>query len=247
MRDTLVFDIETWPETEDVLGKFADPIPERIEFDPSTVKVGNLKDEAKIAAKIEECRIAHEQEQDDLTDPSRALDKVKDRACLKGHLGRLYAYGVKDDGFTFEINQVPAPTREQESVLVERLLNTIGNHLSNVGPSAKVAGWNSNGFDLPFLVQRAIILGIRIPFAIRTPVFYNEWSLDLKDRWSLGNDRVGLATVGKALGIGGKEDLSGKLPWEICVENPERARKYLERDIELTWEIGCRIMESYSF
>jgi hypothetical protein len=245
MKDTLVFDIETWPETDDVLGNFADPTPTRTAFDPASVKTGNLKDAEKIAQKIEECRIAHEAEQEEKCDPSKALNKVKEKACLKGHLGRLYAFGARDDGFVLEFGQVPAPTREQESVLLERLLGIMGNHISNVGPGAKIAGWNTEGFDIPFIIQRAILLGVKIPFTVRTPIYYTEWSVDLMTRWSMGRDFVGLGTVAKAMGLGGKQDLSGKLPWEICVTSPDRAMEYLRRDIELTWKVGCRMMSAF--
>lgn len=244
MKDTLVFDIETWPETDEVLGRFADPTPEKVAFDPSAVKVGNLKDADKIAAKIEECRIAHEAEQEEKCDPSKALNKVKEKACLKGHLGRLYAFGARDDGFVHEFGQVPAPTPDQERVLLGRLFDIMGNHISNVGPGAKIAGWNTEGFDIPFICQRAILLGVKIPFAVRTPIYYTEWSVDLMTKWSMGRDYVGLGTVAKAMGIGGKQDLGGKLPWEICVTSPTRAMEYLKRDIELTWEVGCRILSS---
>lgn len=244
MRDTLVIDIETWPETDAVLAKFADPTPERVPFDPATVKVGNLKDAEKIAAKVEECRIAHEAEQDEKCDPSRALAKVKEKACLKGHLGRLYAFGARDDGFIREISQVPDPTPDQERVLLGRLLTIMGDHL-NSSPNAKIAGWNTEGFDIPFIVQRAILLGLTVPFTVRTPIYYNDWSIDLMTRWSMGRDYVGLGTVAKALDLGGKQDLSGKLPWEVCVTSPERARQYLERDIDLTWEVGCRIAAAF--
>ena len=54
-RYTVVFDIETGPGDAGLLEKlFAPPadLPEVGEFDESAVKVGNLKDPAKIAAKI---------------------------------------------------------------------------------------------------------------------------------------------------------------------------------------------------
>lgn len=247
MNNTLVIDIETWPETDEVLGKFADPTPVPVPFDPASVKTGNLKDADKIAAKIEECRIAHEAEQEEKCNPAKALDKLKEKACLKGHLGRLYAFGARDDGFIREISQIAAPTPAQESVLLERILTLMGNHIDVHGSKAKIVGWNTEGFDIPFLIQRAIILGVKIPFAVRTPLYYNEWSVDLMSKWACGSrDYVGLGTAAKSLGLGGKMNLDGRLPWEICVESPERAKQYLERDIDLTWEVGCRILSVFN-
>ena len=83
MENTLAFDIETWPADDAILAKFADPTPAPSAFDPAAVKTGNLKDPDKIAAKIEEARIAHEQEQADLANPERQLAKVREKACLR--------------------------------------------------------------------------------------------------------------------------------------------------------------------
>lgn len=59
----LCFDIETCPLSEEVVlaaaGEFIPP-PHPGEFDPGSVKLGNLKDQAKIEAKIAEARAAHE-------------------------------------------------------------------------------------------------------------------------------------------------------------------------------------------
>jgi len=254
MENTLIIDIETWPEQEDILERFANvgTLPERQDFDPSSVKLGNLKDEAKIAAKIEAARISHEEQQDILCDPERAkedaMEKVREKCCLKGHLCRIYGWGAKDDGFTKEIVQVPDPTRDQERTLVKDLLEILAEHLGSDTRGSKVAGWNTEGFDLPVIFQRAMILGIKIPFRVTTPLFYNEWSLDLAQQWSFATGGrssghyVSLNDAAKALGLEPKIHLDGKLPWEMCVESPQRAKEYLERDIDLTYDVGCRMM-----
>lgn len=63
----LIFDAETGPLEESVLLEMYTPLDESEikdlvtgDFDPSTVKVGNLKDPTKIEAKITEVRNAHE-------------------------------------------------------------------------------------------------------------------------------------------------------------------------------------------
>lgn len=250
MKDTLAIDIETWPEDDSVLEKFADPAPDPVPFDPAAVKVGNLKDPDKIAAKIEEARAAHEREQEEAQDPEKRLAKVREKACLKGHLCRIYAFGARSDAFIDEIDQVPAPTLDQERVLAKRLVDLIGLHLLECGSNARVIGWNTEGFDLPIIIQRAIILGVPIGFKIELPVWRNAWNCDLARVWSMGGGRgdghyQSLGTVAKALGLGGKRDLDGMLPWEMCVRSPEAAREYLARDIELTWSVGERILSVF--
>jgi hypothetical protein len=55
----IVFDIETGPLPSDEIRANSAPFvpaPPPGDFDPSAVKLGNLKDEAKIAAKINDAR-----------------------------------------------------------------------------------------------------------------------------------------------------------------------------------------------
>lgn len=243
MENALVIDIETWPETDEVIDRFATvQVPDRIPFDPDSVKVGNMKDEQKIRDKIEAARERHEEEQDELCDPDLAKEKARERvlekACLKGHLSRIYAWGAMDAEFVREIRQVPDPSRDQEKVLVKELVELIAEHLTSSG--RKVVGWNTEGFDIPVILQRAMILGVFIPFDVRMPLYYNDWSVDLMRQWTWSNSSgIKLNDVAKALGVDGKVPLDGKLPWEMCVESPKRSREYLEQDIEMTWEIGC--------
>ena len=61
-KPNLVFDIETGPLPDDVLKERVPPFdepPRPGKFDPVTVKLGNLKDEDKIKAKIEAAKKAH--------------------------------------------------------------------------------------------------------------------------------------------------------------------------------------------
>ena len=75
----LVFDIETGPLPE------AELLPMIPGFDPTEVKVGNIKDPDKITAKIKEAEEAHYRD-------------AKERAALDALTGRLLAFGMRVAG-----------------------------------------------------------------------------------------------------------------------------------------------------
>ena len=97
----LIFDIETGPLDEDTVlaaaGDFVQP-PHPGEFDPGSVKIGNLKDQAKIEAKIAEARASHETA---VAQHAQTVEQARqawvaeqiDRAPLSPITGRVLAIG----------------------------------------------------------------------------------------------------------------------------------------------------------
>lgn len=270
LETALITDLETWPETDEILDRFVSvpPIPDRVEFDNETadkaleaaeddkitdcksllegmgIKIGAMKCADKIRAKVEAAHAKHEKEQDELCDidaaKAKAREKIAEKACLNGHLCRIYAWGVRDADFVNDVKQVPDPTREQETALVEELIDTLAEHVATGG---QIMTWNGEGFDIPIIMQRAMILGVKVPFEVRMPLYYNDWSLDLMRLWSWSNrDFVRLGDASKALGLSGKYPTDGLLPWELCVKSPDRARDYLKRDMDVTWSVAERML-----
>lgn len=251
-RPTLILDIETWPEPDDKLIEFLPPAPEPIPFDPASVKVGNLKDPDKIAAKIKDARAAHEIEQERLRDPAVRLEGIKEKACLRAAHSRIYALAISTGADGCLVQQIPNPSRDDERYLLniawERIKNTTEVGIGKAGQGGGwVGGWNFIGFDMPYIIQRSLILGVTIPMHIKTPLYRNDWLFDVMEWWACGpmshsNPRYAkLNEVGIALGLGGKDDLDNKLPWEVAAEDPDKAYEYARRDVALTWAIMERI------
>lgn len=275
MDHALVIDIETWPETDKVIDLFTTypPVPERKDWDwikssaatdaatagnmaeckklceQLGVKIGAMKDPEKIAVKINDAAHAEERRQDKVCDPVKAKEdaraKTLDKACLKGHLSRIYGWGARDANFIDDIVQVLDPTRKQETALLTKLIGVMSDHIE-ADPDNIIVGWNTEGFDIPMIMQRAVILGVKVPFKCRMPLYYNDWSCDLMRQWSMSNhDFTSLGNVAKALGLGGKVPTSGKLPWELAVESKAQAYDYLKKDIDLTWSVGERMLGTF--
>lgn len=205
----IVFDIETGPLPA---SEIAAMLPE---FDPAEVKVGNLKDPEKIAAKIAEAKANH-------------LADFSERAALSAVTGRVLCIGWLADGlFSYFGND------DEAQLLRDFWPETKG---------AELIGFNIIPFDLPFLIRRSWKLGVPVPANIRHGRFFADTITDLRAEWQLGNRefRGGLDYVARFLALGAKNG-SGKdfaAAWET---DRKGALAYLENDCRLTAEIAERM------
>ncbi len=218
-----VWDIETGADTERALKIIPD-------FDPSEVKVGNLKPE-NAAAKIAEAQANHQ---------ANWLDK----AALRPETGRVLAIGILDsEGENLlHINNAADPATA-ESLIIETFWDTFDKTYKANGQLW--AGYNSNSFDLPFLIIRSRILGVRVPPDLRNGRYFNNrMFLDLMDEWLLGRNRnevkCSLGYVAKALNVGEKSG-DGKDFAATYAANPAAALEYLSHDLKLTKGVGEKL------
>jgi DNA polymerase elongation subunit (family B) len=107
----------------------------------------------------------------------------------------------------------------------------------------KLVGFNSHGFDLPFLIRRSWKLGIPVPGNLMRGRYFNpELSIDLLEMWTCGrkDDSIKLADLAKFLGCGEKSGNGADFQslWET--DRP-KAIEYLKNDIELTERIAKKM------
>ena len=170
----------------------------------------NWKDEEKIQAKIKE------QE-----------SKWFQKAALDASTGQVLAIGYKDqDGNVAIDSQKTSSERE----LLESFWD-----LSTKDHTSKWIGFNSHGFDLPFLFRRSLVHGITVGQPIRENRYWPNKFTDLMEVWSCGNreQRISLDRLSHMLGIGGKSG-SGAQFAELFISNPKAAFDYLKHDLDLT-------------
>jgi len=197
------------------------------EFDPSTVKLGNVKDPAKVAAKIEEARASYQ-----------------DKLALDPMTGQVLAIGVHDHS-----NGYIAIHGDNEKEVLAEFLPWLNNELFH---QHYICGWNLKGFDLPFIRHRAFLhgLGHLVPVVLYdNRGFEHSCVKDLMLIWSYGKRGsdawVGLDKVAKFLGHPGKRGISGKEFAEYYHGSPEQQRmamEYLKTDVEILEYIADRIL-----
>lgn len=248
----LVFDLETGPLPEEQLRELYEPLDEsQVEglvtgdFDPSVVKVGNLKDQAKIAEKIEAARQAHETAK---ANASKIIAEAREqhwnqfvgRAALSPITGRILVIGyyATEKNVTL-VSQKPEPDLLTEFWQKYEECRTAGR---------KMVGHNIGGFDIPFLVRRSWLLDIPVPATVfdRGKWLDSDTLVDTLRLWKCGtNDGEPLDSLGRAFGLGGKtEGVNGgdfHRLWFGSEQDRAKAIEYATRDVVLTGQIAIRM------
>lgn len=180
---------------------------------PEFKPAANLKDPDKIKASIEEKKLAW-----------------KEDAALSALTGKVVAIGFRDKGGDFLLF---TPLTEHQIIrdFWHMMINPI-----------TLVGFNSNSFDLPFLIRRSWKLGIPIPYWLREGRYFSKLCVDLKDLWQLGDRQAHgtLAQLAVHFGLPGKLG-SGKDFAKLLETDPESAREYLKRDLEITDQLYLKM------
>lgn len=249
---TLIFDIETEPLAREELARVCEPfdpstVPHPGQFDPDSVKLGNLKDEAKIAKKIEDARAEHEKAvANHAADVAAAEAKhwadITDRAALDATTGRICAIGYRNDAGQELIQTALTETEE------EMIRNFWTKFAECRDKHRQIIGFNSNRFDVPFIARRSWILGVPVPKSLTTPTGYLcQVFVDLMEKWQVGDRsaRVSLNKASLALGIGGKPDDCTGADFHRLLRGSTDERivaiEYLKGDLEMTYRLAERL------
>lgn len=253
----LIFDIETSSLPLDEIRRMIQPFnspPPPGEFAPSSVKLGNLKDETKIREKVDAAKRDHaaavaNYESDCLDAETAYWQAAIDRAALSPTTGRLVAVGCwsATKQSTYIIGEPPEANTETK-ILADfwRLCGTMRSS------NRKIVGCNVCGFDLPFLVRRSWILGVDVPSWVRNGRYWDRQFVDLRDEWLLGQRwgdcESSLDHMARALGVGAKADAAGcdgaafgKMWLSGDAEQVKVARGYLVNDLEMTRKVAERL------
>ena len=179
----------------------------------------------KDPAKIELARRAH-------------VEKELDRAALSAETCEVLAVGVWhwNDGTEIYDTGDEAQT-----------LTAFWDAWEKTGSHCEVVGFNCRDFDIPVLIRRSYALGVRVPYDVcnyyRGRVTQNERIKDLMQVWGCGvhGERISLNRLARVLGVGSKEEGAGKYYHQLRKDDPEAARDYLVKDVELTWHVALKM------
>ena len=246
----IAFDIETGPLDQEqilnVVGEFESPEPPG-EFDPSSVKYGNTKDEKKRAEKLEASRKKHQElvenfEADVAKKKQIWIKEQVAKAALSATTGQVLAIGYTN-GDKEAIEGSDGVPQDERRILANFWQKQIVCQRDN----RTMVGHNILGFDLPFLIQRSWILDVSVPARLVDP----QWGIaksanfiDTMRQWAVGNrgDWTSLDKLSKAIGLDGKtEGITGADFARLWFEDREKAREYLLTDLRMTWEVANKL------
>jgi DNA polymerase elongation subunit (family B) len=234
------FDIETGPSEN--IAEFIKPYPQ---FDPASVKTGNIKDEALIAEKIAKAEEKHNDGR------GHYYDTETRKLLIKSYASRVEAIGIN-------ITDLNGKT-ENYTLLGEEpnILTTFWGMLSQFNSmylDKVVCGWNIHEFDFPFLVHRSWRFRVKIPwnnFSTRQSYrslkfYYNDNICDLMKIYSAGSFQNKFTSLNNAslcvLGKGKNDGMSGDMFWQKIRSNNasdrQEAENYLKLDLQLVDELA---------
>lgn len=98
-----------------------------------------------------------------------------------------------------------------------------------------IVGYNCLSFDLPVILARSIMLGVRPTRPISLSKYGNRGVVDLMLSRFPGNNWKGLSQMAKLYGLGGKtEGMDGSKVLETFQENPALVSEYCRDDVRIT-------------
>lgn len=222
------FDIETGPGDENYLIERFNPVfePDASIKEPKISSV--LKDPAKISAAQEDLAIRRMDWQEAV---AKSVQEKRDewiqQSCLKAERGEIVAIG-------YSTGKETSISHGAEDKVIRDFLQAL---TSADEAGYTIAGFNIEGFDLPFIRRRCLVRGI--DFELFNPNDkWKPWRFQMFDalkNWQSGNwkDWVKLDDLAKAFGVGAKTG-SGADFWKLYRTNQEEALLYLRNDIEMT-------------
>tara|TARA_R110000823_G_scaffold36242_7_gene99139 strand:+ start:87 stop:884 length:798 start_codon:yes stop_codon:yes gene_type:complete len=240
------FDIETRPCKPELVDKFTPPFEE---FNEAELKYGNIKDPVKIQEKLNNAKIAHCKAE------AAYLAKAQDKAALSPFTGSICAVGVYGKGGVLTKYDHDGKSEPEIIRWFWEVYERLCIRETRKGKKIYLAGWNSDTFDIPFLIKRSWYHGIRIPDNVIDVCLSSRhlWTTNLVDLMTVfnaGGDwqkrRFKLDLAGEYLAIGNKVNTKNQLFHELFYSEIEEdvslAIRYYEQDLKLTFDIACHLL-----
>jgi hypothetical protein len=210
---TVYLDIETIPSQDpDLLAKFMAEVTAPAQY----------KKEDSIAAWLDENRekVARERLSKTSFDPAH------------GHICTI-GYAIDD----MDVRCSYTSELRSEALMLENFFGAIDSFHDTT-----FVGHYISGFDLRFIINRAIILGVKIPRCIPRDV--KPWGKGIFDTmygWCGPKDNISLDNLCAALGIEGKGDFDGSMVAEAWANGEhDKIASYCRSDVEKVREIHKR-------
>ena len=230
-------DIETGPESEEIIRKFMKPYKEwdeeklvaSIKKKYSTAR-NEVKGPAFIKEKVEEAKIEHE------IGKQEHWEETVDRAPLDPLMGRVLAIGIRQDNRDVILI---AETDEEEKQILQIMLD---HHSDMASRGGIVNGFNWEGFDNEFLISR--MQKYRLPWQpLRPGRYMSNTCHDLLTDWRGGNktEFIKLDTLAEFLETEHRKNGDGAHFHQTFKEDRPKAISYLCNDLIMTHEVGAAL------
>lgn len=175
---------------------------------------------------------------------AEAVAEAIARTGLNGAYGHICCIGFAlNDGRATSISWPVNAGGEAETI--SGFFSVVGGALGNRFPT--IIGHNVAGFDIRFLWQRAIVLGIRVPAWLpRDPKPWDGNVFDTMTAWAGSRDTISMDNLCAALGLPGKGDIDGSQIGALFAEGLHATiADYCRQDVERTRAIHRKMQIAF--
>lgn len=152
-------------------------------------------------------------------------------------------------GFAFD--EAPAASvswpvnAESEKLMISAFFDEAGKIIGNRFPV--IVGHFITGFDIRFIWQRCMVLGIRVPAWLpKDPKPRDSGVFDTMTAWAGARDTISMDNLCQALGIPGKGDVDGSMVGQMFAEDKHKEiAAYCRDDIDRTRAIHRKMKVSF--
>jgi len=215
----IILDIETIPNQ-----KLTDE--QKPQFDESTVKVGNLKDEKKIAEKIAAAKAEFE----------TGLTK---KMSVESNFCQILSIGyIRLDENDKVIKQDVLYDHDNDKSLMQ-IFTTL------IYDGETIIGWACKNFDIPVIWKRSILTHQKPPFENYRKLCnpYTDDAIDLMHIWNAGGYGK-MKDCAALLGINAKDGMDGSMIYDAWKNTEiDKIKEYNMQDCETTLSIYRKIYQ----
>lgn len=169
-----------------------------------------------------------------------AKEKAVKKTSLSGSFGQIYCIGFKANG---EGESVINSINSNETDCLKSFFDACKDLKSYSEDCHLIAGHNVRNFDLLFIKQRSMILGVPYPKCLPDPSKrYSDMIFDTMIEFAGFGNYISLDNLALAFGFDGKQDMDGSQVYDYFLENRHsEVYEYCKNDVVLTNKIFNRM------
>ena len=205
-------------------------------FDLETIPAQTEEAKARVAATVKppaQMKKADTIAEWEKTQKAAAVEEAIAKTSLNAAFGQICCIGFAfDDG---PVTSISWPTNaDSEGMMISGFFETAGQIIGNRFPI--IVGHYVAGFDLRFIWQRCMVLGVRVPgWLPKNPKPWGESVFDTMTAWAGAKDTISMDNLCAALGIEGKGDIDGSMVGKMFAEGKHsEIAAYCRGDVERT-------------
>lgn len=175
-----------------------------------------------------------------------AVEEAIAKTALNGAYGHICCVGwAVDDGAPQSYSMCDFST-DEETEMLDHFFEALRRE-NDMRFAVTVVGHNVSGFDIRFIWQRCIALGIRAPAWLpRDPKPWGNDVFDTMTAWAGSRDTISMDNLCAALGLPGKGEIDGSMVGKLFAEGRhEEIAEYCRADVERTRQIHRKMMIAF--